>query len=437
MDETNPGTEAGHTSGSESGPPPGADTGSQAGPQAGPHATAAPGVDWQQVRGVHRLQRPTDRMVAGVCAGLGRHFDVDPLVLRVAFGVLTFFGGAGLLLYGALWLLLPEEGHDRAPVHLDERTRGVALAGVAVLAALALVGDSWGLYGFPWPLVLLALVAWVLYDRSRDTARAAPAPPQPYGPPTGAPEAYDHGAYTQPTSTQPPYTQPAYTQPAYTQPAYAQPTYTQPLPTRPRDPRRRGPVLFGFTLALVALAMGALGTADLAGVSVVDSAYPATATAICAAMLLVGAFWGRAGGITALALVAALVTAGVFAAEQWDDGARLLEATPSSAGEVRDVYELNRGDLTVDLSDVEDLDALDGRDLRLELGVGRIRLVLPDDLGVDLDATVGGPGSIRLPDGPERGGIAVSTDTSFGPADAPRVQVRAELGVGEIEVVQR
>ena len=46
-------------------------------------------------------------------AASARHLDIDPLILRVAFVVLAFFGGAGLLLYGACWLLVPEDGRDR------------------------------------------------------------------------------------------------------------------------------------------------------------------------------------------------------------------------------------------------------------------------------------------------------------------------------------
>ena len=46
------------------------------------------------------------------CAGgLARHLDIDPIIVRVALVVLVFFGGSGLLLYGAMWLLVPEEGH--------------------------------------------------------------------------------------------------------------------------------------------------------------------------------------------------------------------------------------------------------------------------------------------------------------------------------------
>ncbi len=55
----------------------------------------------------------SDRKVAGVAGGLARHLDIDPLILRVAFVVLVFFGGAGLILYGAGWLLVPEDGAER------------------------------------------------------------------------------------------------------------------------------------------------------------------------------------------------------------------------------------------------------------------------------------------------------------------------------------
>ena len=49
----------------------------------------------------------TDRKVAGVCGGLGEFFDLDPLLFRVAFVVLAFVGGLGILLYLVLWLVVP------------------------------------------------------------------------------------------------------------------------------------------------------------------------------------------------------------------------------------------------------------------------------------------------------------------------------------------
>ena len=66
----------------------------------------------------------TDRKVAGVAGGLGRHLNIDPTILRVLFVVLVFFGGAGFVLYGAAWLLVPEDGRDSAAISTRDDTRG-------------------------------------------------------------------------------------------------------------------------------------------------------------------------------------------------------------------------------------------------------------------------------------------------------------------------
>ncbi|MFD8087155.1 PspC domain-containing protein [Kitasatospora sp. NPDC059722] len=50
------------------------------------------------------------RVVAGVCGGLGRHLDIDPVVFRVVTVVLCLSGGLGLFLYGLAWLVVPTEG---------------------------------------------------------------------------------------------------------------------------------------------------------------------------------------------------------------------------------------------------------------------------------------------------------------------------------------
>ena len=49
----------------------------------------------------------TERKIAGVCGGLGQYFEVDPVLFRAAFLVLAFAGGLGILLYLALWLVVP------------------------------------------------------------------------------------------------------------------------------------------------------------------------------------------------------------------------------------------------------------------------------------------------------------------------------------------
>lgn len=61
------------------------------------------------------LRRPRqDRMVAGVVAGLARHFDMDPTVLRIIYVLVSIFSAAfpGLLVYIVLWVLMPEEESD-------------------------------------------------------------------------------------------------------------------------------------------------------------------------------------------------------------------------------------------------------------------------------------------------------------------------------------
>ena len=149
------------------GPPP-ADQGEDAPSQSAQGSRATR----EEIRDLGRIRRTSgaDRKVAGVAGGLARHLDIDPIILRVAFVVLVFFGGAGLLLYGACWLLLPEDGSASAPLSLDDRNRSIALVVIGAISVLLVLGDSVGQFGFPWPLALVALVALlvlVFLDRDR------------------------------------------------------------------------------------------------------------------------------------------------------------------------------------------------------------------------------------------------------------------------------
>ncbi|HLN66206.1 MAG TPA: PspC domain-containing protein [Streptosporangiaceae bacterium] len=57
-----------------------------------------------------RLYRIRDgRVVAGVCVGLAAYFGVDPTLIRLAFALLTVFGGIGVLLYLGAWIVIPDE----------------------------------------------------------------------------------------------------------------------------------------------------------------------------------------------------------------------------------------------------------------------------------------------------------------------------------------
>ncbi len=374
-----------------------------------PSAEEGPRVTGDEIRDLGRLRRSaSDRKVAGVAGGLARHLDVDPLVLRVAFVVLAFFGGAGLIVYGACWLLVPDEESGEAPVTLDERSRTVALLVVGALAVFALVGDSWGLFWFPWPLAIIAVVVLVVMNR-RDRHR----------PPSGSASAPSGsvGAMTPPAPGQP-----------------APPPYAAPArPVVQVDPRRRGPKLFWFTLALVTLGVGLLGTADVAGLDVADSAYPALAVGIIGVMLLVGAFFGRAGGLILLGLIATVGLAGATAADNVESDT--TSVTPPLASSVQDTYDFGAGELTLDLTEVADPEELDGRTVRLEGGFGSIDVIVPEEMTVQVDARVGGPGGITLFDTVSGEGFDVARTTLHeGAPGAPYVNIDIELGFGEIKV---
>src|SRR3954447_4348760 len=92
-----------------------------------------------------RLTRSSsDRVIAGVSGGLGRYFSIDPVVVRIAFIVGSFFGGAGFIAYVATWVLVPSdddaEGRNAAGV---ARRIGIAL-GALVLTGVAVFAGFWG-----------------------------------------------------------------------------------------------------------------------------------------------------------------------------------------------------------------------------------------------------------------------------------------------------
>lgn len=346
------------------------------------------GLATENLRSYERLRRSvTDRKIAGVAGGLGRHLNVDPTVLRVLLVVLVFFGGAGIALYAAAWLLVPEEGSDRAVIRTSPSTRNALLIVVTVLAALAVIGDSWGGVGFPWPLALLALVLAVVL-LNRDGSRPSPAGPQ---------EA------------------------------------TTPAP-------HRGPTLFGPTVALLLVALGALGLFDSAGGAVTDAAYPALALAVIGVMLLVGSVVGRPGGLILLGVLTTLALLIASAAnDEWSSDTQLA-STPATAADVRDSYDVTAGQIRLDLTEVEDLENLDGRRLDLEAAAGEILVLVPGGIDVDVDAGIRLGGEIEV-DGVNESGNGVDLVRSIDGGDAygddlPRLTLELDLTVGHIEVRQ-
>jgi phage shock protein PspC (stress-responsive transcriptional regulator) len=148
-----------------------------------------------------RLTRSHDgRWFGGVCEGLGRYFDVNPAVYRLAFVALALAGGTGLLLYLAAWLVIPDEGRESSLAEQalrDRRDRPVLAAGVGLVGLGAILFFShapfWPHPGNLWLAALLVgggLVWWELRRREPLAAGgpagsttagtgAAPAPPLP------------------------------------------------------------------------------------------------------------------------------------------------------------------------------------------------------------------------------------------------------------------
>ena len=56
-----------------------------------------------------RLTRSKEKMIAGVCGGLANYFDIDPTIIRILFVVIAFAGGASLLAYLIMWVIVPLE----------------------------------------------------------------------------------------------------------------------------------------------------------------------------------------------------------------------------------------------------------------------------------------------------------------------------------------
>lgn len=53
-------------------------------------------------------RNPDQRIIGGVCSGLAAYFALDPVIMRIIFIILAFFGGLGVLIYVILYIVLPE-----------------------------------------------------------------------------------------------------------------------------------------------------------------------------------------------------------------------------------------------------------------------------------------------------------------------------------------
>lgn len=399
--------------------------------------TAVPGPDTGSAPRPQLRRSVSDRKVAGVAGGLGRYFNVDPLIFRVVFVTLAIFGGSGLLLYAVGWLLVPEDGDDESEASrlINGRATLKIIGGIVLaIVGLAVVGNfadtGFGFGGF----AALAAVAFAAYLIARnDNDRPLVAPRQAPGPqPASFTTAPAPGAYGQTAGTA--YAAP--TQPIdYPPPPPPTPPYQPPYqPFTPPPPRERSPLGL-VTLSLALVAAGALVAWNLATTHDVPTE---VVLAICLGIvgfgLIVGGFAGRARGLifVGAVLVVATTAAGVtHVGLRGGVGDRTW--APRSVAAVHDTYRLGVGQARLDLSHVR-FSPGETIDVQFRQGIGDALILLPADVPADVVTDVN-LGSIQLPRGPEQGGSSVHR-RYVDPRDGtvPVITIDAELGVGSLEV---
>jgi phage shock protein PspC (stress-responsive transcriptional regulator) len=103
-----------------------------------------------------RLKRSgSDAVIGGVASGLGRYFNVDPILFRIGFVILAFVGAAGVLAYIALLAFVPSDGEQREG---GTGARAIGVAGAIVLGCILITFLSPPLFFFGPGLLVLGLV---------------------------------------------------------------------------------------------------------------------------------------------------------------------------------------------------------------------------------------------------------------------------------------
>ncbi|MFJ3233355.1 PspC domain-containing protein [Streptomyces sp. NPDC086787] len=404
------------------------------------------------------------RMVGGVCAGLGRHTDMDPVIYRITLAVLAVAGGIGLIFYGFAWLFVPYADDEENEVRklLTGRVDGQALT--AVLFALVGCGvfltmlRNGGVLAFAFVLSQL-LIGAGYWSRRRGAPGPDPlaaqavadAPPEAQAPPVPAsypswwrdPIVKD-GTHVGGTGYLwgPGDSGDRDVAAAVGTGRGASPgerTEPRAAPARPRGPRWIGGWVF-----LLALLAGGLGTGLMwHGHPLGTSLQAGLACALLVFGLGIGvsAVLGRTGaGSVVLAIVTAVLLAGASALPK-DITAHWIRTSwePVSAADVRSSYRLGTGEGTLDLTGVR---VADGRTVTTEadVGAGRLRVIVPADVTVRLSIDVG-VGDIQLP-GDDKHDVDVAPgrhkDVTLSPASGSKkagtLDIGVRVGVGQAEV---
>jgi phage shock protein PspC (stress-responsive transcriptional regulator) len=360
-----------------------------------PPSTPSGGFASQNLRTISDVRRSQDdRIVAGVCAGVAHHLNIDPILVRIAVVGLTFVGLSGLILYLAAWFLLPEDppssplrseqgGTPKAPrsvaadwFKLDQnepQVRAIGLFVAAVLAVVAIVGDSgWGLWWIGWWVLPAAFLFWLFAVRPRQRrAEFLSASPDEA---TGAkPATWSSDPDVLETQVN-----------AYTAAKTAQVLERK----RQRYERRReSRALWRLTLSLAAIAIAVTLMVDQQ-VDVDASAYVVAALLAVAIGCLVGTLWGNAGGLVGLGLLLTVMLLLASAVPTGRIGEQVRK--PQTLAGLHSSYRHGIGQFELDLSGFRKPSQLAGRTVRINSGIGETVVYLPEGLPVKLDAELRG-----------------------------------------------
>ncbi|MEU0392846.1 PspC domain-containing protein [Streptomyces sp. NPDC006208] len=413
---------------------------------------------------VLQLRRsPRHKVVAGVCGGLGRYCDIDPVIFRIVIGVLSVTGGVGLIFYGFAWLLIPFEDEEENAFRrlLSGRVDGASLT--AVLLALIGCGgfltmvSNEGMLAFAALLSLAVLGAAVWSKRRRlatpdgallDPATAhtvAEAPPETKAPPApDSPSWWRDPIVKDGTTGLIPTGYLWGPEGAVEEAALARSHRDEAAAHAISQPR--GPRGIGGTVFLLALLAGGLGTGlswDGQPLGTSLQIGLVCALAVFGLGLLVSSLLGRTGfGTVLLALMTAGLLAGAAAipkdiSTQWGE----RNWRPASATAVQPRYELGTGQGTLDLSS---LTVPEGETVatQAQVGLGQLRVVVPKDAAVTVRAEVG-LGDIRLPsDAADDIDVSPGQDRHTtmpapeGAKPAGTLELDLEVGIGQVEVTR-
>ncbi|MGN6440877.1 MAG: PspC domain-containing protein, partial [Arthrobacter sp.] len=121
----------------------------------------APSTDFFGWIRSHGIYRGNDRWIGGVCSGIAHRLNVDPIIIRGVFIVLTLLAGIGVLLYGLAWAFLPEPD---GRIHVQEAGAGrwsSGMTGSLIATVLGLTGLGGGFWG--WSHNGLSGLLWTVF----------------------------------------------------------------------------------------------------------------------------------------------------------------------------------------------------------------------------------------------------------------------------------